>query len=136
MGECSYECFANATDNASRYIDTFGYDLPKVPGKGQIQFPPEDAFGYDLPKVRGKERIHLQKEERPVPLRLPAHATVSEAPFQFAPGAFRESIIPSAISPKGFEPTDLEELELLTKNLETSSWVLVQEFDLNHSNIR
>eukprot|EP00439_Symbiodinium_sp_Y106_P024199 s4422_g2.t4 len=95
------------------YIDTFGYDLPKVRGKGQIQFPKEDAFGYDLPKVRGKDHIHLKKEDRPNP-------PMPEAAFQFAPMAFRESIIPSAISPKNFDPTDLEELELLTKNLETS----------------
>ena len=101
-------------DNSPRYIDTFGYDLPKVRGKGQIQFPKEDAFGYDLPKVRGKDHIHLKKEDRPNP-------PMPEAAFQFAPMAFRESIIPSAISPKNFDPTDLEELELLTKNLETSS---------------
>ena len=108
-------------DNSPRYIDTFGYDLPKVRGKGQIQFPKEDAFGYDLPKVRGKDHIHLQKEDRPNPLQLPGHATMPEAAIQFAPMAFRESIIPSAISPKNFDPTDLEELELLTKNLDTSS---------------
>ena len=60
----------------------------------------------------------MAKEGPPDLLQLPRHAIAREVPA-YPPRAFRESV-PSAISPKVFEPTDFEELELLAKNLQQS----------------